>query len=136
MQDIIQTTVGVFIRDGKVLMEKRRANKKVYPNFLMCPSGHVEGVEELDETFRREMKEELGIDVIKTKFLFAIEDTDPVSRLKFLHNFLLVGAFKGEINTSKEADTLVWKSFSELEKEELCLIVRKLVTRLHEEELF
>ncbi len=132
----IQTVVAVFLDDKRLLMEKRTSERKVYANFLMCPSGHVKKGEALEQAFAREMKEELEIIIKKSKFLFSIDDIDPFSKREFTHNFMLVEAYKGKIGTSKEAKMLKWFTYEELENEELVLIVRRLVGRLHEMRVF
>ena len=48
----------------------------------MCPSGHVEEGESLEAALKREMKEELGIVVRKSKRIFMIDDIDPFSGLE------------------------------------------------------
>ena len=127
----IQTVVAVFIKDGSLLMEQRSKERKVYPGFLMCPSGHVQEEETFDQAFKREMEEELGIKIKRTKHLFSIEDTDPHSKLSFNHNFMLIESFGGKVEVSKEATMLKWMTYKEAKKEGLVLIVEKLLNRLH-----
>lgn len=57
------TVVVVFIKNKKLLMDQRSKSKKVYADFLMCPSGHIREKESLNDALKREMREELGIDV-------------------------------------------------------------------------
>jgi 8-oxo-dGTP diphosphatase len=131
-----ETVVSVFIREGKILMEQRSKSKNVYRGLLMCPSGHVEEGESLYEALRREMREELDIEVTKARYLFTTDDVDPTSETDFRHNFMLVESFEGIIYGSREAERLYWKSYGELEKTELAPIARKLVDRLYEMGLF
>lgn len=132
----IQTVVAVFIRDNKLLMEKRSKDKKVYPELLMCPSGHIENGESFEESVDREMKEELGLSNVKSRYLFDIKDKDLFSKKYFNHKIMLIESFSGNIENSREADRLIWKNYDELKKETLALVVRKLVEKLHEQNIF
>ncbi len=127
-----RTVVSVFIRDYKLLMEQRRKDKDVYAGFVTCPSGHIEEDESFHEALRREMGEELDIEVTKARYLFTIDDVDPTSGKDFRHNFMLVESFEGIIYGSREAECLCWKSYGEMEDAGLVPIARKLVDRLHE----
>lgn len=125
------TVVSIFIENKKLLMDKRSGSKKVYANFLMCPSGHIENNESFEDAIKREMKEELNIEVKKSKYLFAIDDLDPFSKLKFRHNFILIESYTGKIKASRESKGLVWMSYEELMKIYLVNIVKDLIEKLH-----
>lgn len=61
----------------EILLQKRSANKKFYPNVYDCSvAGHVGANEETWITAIRESKEELGIDIKKDemKLLFTIRE--------------------------------------------------------------
>jgi 8-oxo-dGTP pyrophosphatase MutT (NUDIX family) len=131
MSDVkIQTVVGVFLDQGRLLMEMRSAQKKVYAGLLMCPSGHVEEGEGFERAFEREMLEELGIGIMKSRLLFSMDDADPSSRKEFTHNFMLVESYEGKIGASNEALELRWLTYDEAKREKLALIVERLVDRL------
>lgn len=55
-------SVGVFVRDGRVLMCHRRADKKWYPDVWDFAGGHVEDGETPASALCREAREELGIE--------------------------------------------------------------------------
>lgn len=55
-----ETVVAVFVRNEKLLMNQRSGSRKVYAGYLMCPSGHLEAGESLDDALKREMNEELS----------------------------------------------------------------------------
>jgi 8-oxo-dGTP pyrophosphatase MutT (NUDIX family) len=126
-----ETVVSVFIREGKLLMERRRKDKDVYAGFVTCPSGHIKEGESLHEALRREMREELDIEVTGARHLFTIDDVDPTSKRRFRHNFMLIESFDGTVGISREAVGLLWKSYGEMDGLGLAPIARKLVDRLH-----
>jgi 8-oxo-dGTP pyrophosphatase MutT (NUDIX family) len=130
-----ETVVAVFIRNRELLMEQRSRSRKVYAGFLMCPSGHIEEKESFSDTLKREMKEEMDIDVKRSTYLFTIEDADPFSGYEFRHNFMLIESFEGKTTKSNEAEKLSWMSYDELMSVELAPIVSKLVDKLHQKGL-
>jgi 8-oxo-dGTP diphosphatase len=132
----VSSAVAVFLDSGKLLMEKRSSQRKVYSGFLMCPSGHVNKNETPEAALIREMKEELEIKVTQIKPLFTIKDIDPISRTNFDHHFFLVEKHEGKIHRSNEADELLWMTYTELKKINLAFVVHQLVEKLHEENYF
>jgi len=117
-------------------MEHREKDKKVYAGFLMCPSGHVEPGEKLERTLEREMNEELGIEIEKSRLLFAIDDRDPFSGREFTHNFMLVESYNGVISNSRESVGLEWLTYEKAMKQDPPPVVKKLLARLRGNSLF
>lgn len=60
---------GVAIRDGKVLLQK-----PVEGGFCFLPGGRAELQESAGETLRREMQEELHVDVTVGRLLWVVEN--------------------------------------------------------------
>lgn len=131
----IETVVAIFIKNNKLLIEKRSKSKNVYAGFLMCPSGHIENNETFEEAINREMKEELGLPKVKSNYLFSIMDRDPFSNTDFNHNIMIIESFDGIIRNSSEADELIWMSYEELKKQNLIPVVQTLVEKLHQQKL-
>jgi len=132
MSEIIKTAVAIIINNKKILMEQRRANKTVYPNFLMCPSGHLKTNESPKETITRELKEELNLNILESEELFCINDVDPFSNKEFEHHFLLIKRFDGKIRNSSEAQAIGWYTYKELQKVPIPKVVKRLVEKLKE----
>ena len=60
----IVTPVAVIRRDdGRILLLKRHDNETVYPSCYTFPGGKVEGNDTIEETLRKEVKEECGLDL-------------------------------------------------------------------------
>lgn len=58
--------VWFYTADGKLLLQKRGAQKKTYPNkWDVSVAGHVHAGESVTEAAIREVSEEIGIDVTK-----------------------------------------------------------------------
>lgn len=58
------TYIGVVSSDGRLLIHQRSPDKEVYPSWWdVCAGGVCTAGESWDESARRELREELGIDV-------------------------------------------------------------------------
>ena len=56
--------VGALVRDGRVLLAHRRADKRAYPNVWDLPGGLVEAGESELDALTRELDEELGVQIV------------------------------------------------------------------------
>ena len=65
----VDVVVGIIFYGRKFLAEKRKKSEKIDPRILSLPGGHVEIGETRKSALIREMKEELNIDVKKTRFI-------------------------------------------------------------------
>jgi 8-oxo-dGTP diphosphatase len=61
--------VGIIIRGNRFLVERRRLDDTIDPGIVCLPAGHVKTNERLEDALRREMMEELGIQVKEMKFV-------------------------------------------------------------------
>lgn len=73
-QDIV--AAGILCRDGKVLLARRPAHKKIAPAKWHLPGGHVEFAEDPDVALVREFDEELRLDVRITAVVDTFSYTD------------------------------------------------------------
>ncbi len=69
---------GVVIVDGKVLLQ-RNAGEEVW----FMPGGRAELGEPAEETLRREMREELGVDIVVERLLWVVENFFEIADTKF-----------------------------------------------------
>lgn len=63
--------VGIIIKDGNILLMHRLKNGH---NYYVFPGGGVEENENFEEALRREMKEELSIDIENQRLIFELEN--------------------------------------------------------------
>ncbi len=69
-EHMMHYSVGAIIRrDGRILM----IDRAVIPFGFACPAGHIEENESVEEALKREIAEESGMTLIKSKFLFEEE---------------------------------------------------------------
>lgn len=98
---------GVLVRNGKFLAGKRRSSDSADPGYIEIPGGHVETGESLHDALLREMKEELGIQVLKMERLrigYHKTTDGERQRIYYFH----VEKWKGKIRPT-EAEMLYWE---------------------------
>lgn len=103
--NLITRNVVVFVLDNKnrILIGKRSYIKKSFPNrYDLAVCGNVKAGETYEEAAKRELKEELGIEV-DLKFLKKIynEFKEKGNLIKYFTSIFL-GLFSGEVKLSKE----------------------------------
>ena len=59
-----EVAVGALVRDGRVLLVHRSANKRAYPGVWDLPGGHLEAGESELGALARELHEELGVQIV------------------------------------------------------------------------
>src|SRR5256712_13796034 len=105
---IADVVAGILMEKGKFLVEKRRVDDEADPGYIEIPGGHVDPDETLEDALRREMKEELGIDVEKAKLIQRSLYRATNGERQRIHYFH-VGKWKGGIRT-KEPERVFWES--------------------------
>ena len=94
MSDLLCHEISVFVlnKQGQVLLQKRSANKKYFPNTWTLCTGHVEKGESASDAAIRELQEELGITVDLDKlysFVFGKFDSESTYFFYIICNFSL-----------------------------------------------
>ena len=72
--DSATRVAGVLVKGGGLLLVHRSPSKRFYPDVWDLFGGHVEEGESPEEALRREAREELGIEVLATRWLGQIHD--------------------------------------------------------------
>lgn len=91
------TSIIILNKNNEILLHKRSANKKVYPNLWSCfVRGHVKAYETSIDACIRETEEEIGIKLNKKdiKLLYSLKDEDKINKKYinniFFDNFIIV----------------------------------------------
>lgn len=84
-------TSWIMNKSGEILLQKRASCKKRNPNKWAKTGGHVDTKESVEEAIRREIKEEIGIDVDKKqiKVVDIYKSKNPNNKF-FAYNFIFV----------------------------------------------
>ncbi|MFC1533170.1 NUDIX hydrolase [Thermodesulfobacteriota bacterium] len=70
-------SAGTLFQERRILLGKRSADRKFYPNVWDLFGGHSEKEETPEETLIRECQGELGIILTKSEYLTLLHDPDP-----------------------------------------------------------
>jgi 8-oxo-dGTP diphosphatase len=103
-------TAGILVRNGKILIAQRKANKRL-PDKWEFPGGKVEQGETPERCLARELAEELNIDVEVGDYM-----GDSIYRYDFgVVKILFYRAFwNGEDIVSKDHQAVKWVSMDQL----------------------
>ncbi|MDR1529697.1 MAG: (deoxy)nucleoside triphosphate pyrophosphohydrolase [Burkholderiales bacterium] len=101
----VRVAAGILIRsDGRFLLTQR-PKEKVYGGYWEFPGGKSEADETLPQTLRRELLEELDIEIAPPKFWRSEKYHYPHAYVEL--NFFLVTYWRGEIR-GRENQAFSW----------------------------
>lgn len=118
--DVYIVNVEAFVyRDGRYLMIVRGLNEEIQPGTLTPPGGKVEGVGEvqdvLEETLRREVREETGVEVEGE--VVYVESHAFGGGGRVVVDIIFLARYKeGELRAvdAEEVDNIGWFTFDEV----------------------
>jgi 8-oxo-dGTP diphosphatase len=122
-----QVVAGVLVRDGKVLICQRSAAGD-HPGRWEFPGGKVEAGEGLEEALRRELREELAIEVSVGPRLWQTQYHYP-GRNPFVLTFFLVPDYRGNV-TNRVFATVQWAALASLASFDFLEADREFVAQL------
>ena len=70
--DRVNVVALIVRKNNKILLERRKKNRKVDPGKIAIPGGHVEGAETLEQTCKRELEEELGLECSDFRHIISV----------------------------------------------------------------
>ncbi|MDD5769445.1 MAG: NUDIX domain-containing protein [Candidatus Gracilibacteria bacterium] len=111
--------------NGNILFQKRQ-NTGFADGFYQLPSGHIEGEETYNEALIREMKEELGIDILEKNIkLVHISHRITKNDRVYFDIFFEITLYNGEI-TNTEPEKCSELKFLDYKNENLVINYNKL----------
>jgi 8-oxo-dGTP diphosphatase len=101
---------ALLLRNGRILLGKRAAHRRAYPNRWDMIGGKVEDGETVDFTLSRELAEELGITPAAFESLGSIIDRKPDARGTATYHVFVVTSWTGgePAIQDDEHSTLEW----------------------------
>ena len=109
---------GVFVKEGKVLLENRKVDENNYSGLWAFPGRHKKENESIKETLVREMQEELHVDVVESELIISVKDVDPTSKVEYEHFLFLCKKWEGTIEKTTEQKEIRWFDINEAKKME------------------
>ena len=110
----VDVVVGVIFRGRRFLVEKRKKSEKIDPGIVNLPGGHVESGESRRAALVREMKEELNIQVKRTRFVQKRRWNASNGEKEHVHYFLIldiVGSLSGK-RGKESCGWRIWRSLT------------------------
>jgi len=105
--EAVGVVVGIVVKGNKFLVERRNLDEDIDPRIVCLPAGHVKPNETLENALKREMMEELGIEV--KAFKFVCKNFYVASNGERQHAYCyLVTEYKGE-PVCNAAEEIFWE---------------------------
>jgi mutator protein MutT len=110
MKKLVDTVAFILHRDGRILAERRKADRATDPGRVALPGGHVEEGESFEQACVRELKEELGLDCAEFEFVARfLHHTDIEDQMTHYYS---CEDWEGE-PSALEAEEVFWVGFGE-----------------------
>ena len=104
---------AALVRQGKMLLGKRSKDKSFDQLKWSLFGGHVKPEEAHDDAIRRELREELGIEVSQVECIGTLPEID--EKLRYLTDVYIVREWQGEPRNLQEHDEIRWVAPEELD---------------------
>lgn len=113
LNKIVVALKGVIVNEGKVLIVQRAKDDEIGGGNWECVGGKIEFGEDLETALLREIKEEVGLNVVVERILYATTfKTDPTRQVVILT--YLCSSNSKEAILSKEHSNYKWVSKDQL----------------------
>lgn len=116
----MQTTTriaGIFIKDDKILMQIGKGYKE-----LWTPGGKIHAGENDEECLKRELIEEIGVELIDSRFFKEYKTKSFYNPEKGIVERVYIVEIKGDIKPDAEIESIVWFSKEDFENKKYPMI--------------
>ena len=96
---------GIIIQGGKILMLIGKGHKE-----LWTPGGHLEIGENEEECLKRELKEEIGVNLVKSKFFGEYPGKSFYQPERTYNQHVYLAEIEGKIVPNAEIESYLWFS--------------------------
>ena len=100
---MIDKVGGVILKDKKILVQRKNNNREE----CIIPGGKREGKETDFETLKRELQEELSVELLKIEYIGTYQDIAVFSN-KPLQVITYIAKIKGKIKCNNEIKEAIW----------------------------
>ena len=127
MNPIVRVAAAVILRpDGRVLLAQRPPGK-AYAGYWEFPGGKLEPGETCAHALVRELREELGVDVVRAERVLELRHEYPERHIEL--SMWRVGEYRG-MPEPRDGQALKWVRLEDLEYEDLLEADRPIVQAL------
>lgn len=109
---------GMIVQDGKLLMLTGKGHSKE----LWTPGGKIDEGESDEECLKRELNEELGVELVKATFFKSYTTPSFYNNKDTTIQRVYMVEIKGEPVPSAEIDTMIWFTKEEYENKKYPMI--------------
>jgi 8-oxo-dGTP pyrophosphatase MutT (NUDIX family) len=96
---------GLIHRSGKIFVARRAATKKSFPNRYELIGGHIDPKERLEDALRREIKEELEVEVTVGRIVGAFTYYDEgVTKCEVVYLCQITDALEPKLNPADHSE--------------------------------
>ncbi|HIR49015.1 MAG TPA: NUDIX domain-containing protein [Candidatus Faecimonas gallistercoris] len=100
---MIDKVGGIILKDKKILVQRKNNNREE----CIFPGGKREGKETDFETLKRELQEELSVELLKIEYIGTYQDIAVFSN-KPLQVITYLAKIKGKIKCNNEIKEAIW----------------------------
>lgn len=100
---MIDKVGGIILKDKMILVQRKKNNREE----CIIPGGKREGQETVFETLKRELREEIEVELLEAKFIGGYEDIAVFSNQP-IHVQVYLTKTKGEIKCQNEIKEAIW----------------------------
>lgn len=108
---------GIVIQDEKILMLQGHGLKD-----LWTPGGKIDEGETDEECLKRELKEEIGVELTSSKFFKEYTSDSFYHPGRIINSRIYIININGEIKTDAEIDSYVWLTKQDFETKKYSMI--------------
>ncbi len=125
MTEVLHVAVAVFVDDAKRLLITQRASGARQGGLWEFPGGKLEPGETSEQALFREVKEELGVDIVHAKYIDTVTYVYPAYSVVL--NVYHVSEYTGNVSCCENQQDLRWITLEELTDYQLLDASRQLI---------
>ena len=126
--------VGIIIRKGKLLMLKGKGYEELWTS-----GGKIESGENEEDCLRRELREEVGVELKNMVFFKEYSGVSYYNKNKTINQRVYLVSIEGKIKPAAEIEDCIWLTKKDLEKQKYKLLPKtekEIIPDLIREEIF
>jgi 8-oxo-dGTP diphosphatase len=117
----------IIINDcNEILLAKRSLQESDDSGLWSIPGGTIEDGEDIEESLRREVKEELNCEIESMKLFYEFNFSEKI------YSYYFYGKINGDIQTNEEISEVKWFTIDEIKSLKLAFKQNKIIDKFDE----